>query len=72
MSAKVLLFPLRRSSPIVAQPIPPIEEGHFHALRRTDGKFAVCDARRHPADRLIALVKGEKAARAYVRRLASA
>jgi hypothetical protein len=67
------VLPFRRSSsasPIVEQPHPPIEAGHFKAWRRTDGKLAIVDARLHWSKSTVAVVKGEKAAKASVASLA--
>jgi hypothetical protein len=66
MAAKIIQFPGSarwRANPIVRQPEPPIEAGHFRAMRRSDGRYAILDDRRHFADATVAVVRTEGQAR---------
>lgn len=61
----------RGQSPVVDQPNPPIEAGPFRALRRTDGKIAICDTRRHCSKWTIEVTSDEGFARRRVEGLAA-
>jgi hypothetical protein len=56
-------------SPVVSLFDPPIRQGSYEALRRTDGKIAILDTRKPMGQRTIRLVMSEGAARAVVAEL---